>query len=93
MQLQNKIQWLSDHFVQVLDRAEHCKSRVASRVASISVFELLYNHALDLGRQAAGKELLGQLAEGLAQYSQAKLVVPLPISLFMAVCNVCAKCL
>lgn len=71
-----------------LDRAEQCKKRMASYLASadaalveefqnvvVSQEELLYTHAIRLGKQGAVKEVLGQTRLAYEHYLQSMLLL------------------
>ncbi|KAI9982151.1 hypothetical protein PInf_008042 [Phytophthora infestans] len=71
--------FLSEQLTHFLDRAEQCKTRMArlrSPTRSIaSQEELLYAHALRLGRQGAIREVLGQTRAAHDHYLQALLLL------------------
>lgn len=76
------VAFLSAQLTYFLDRAEQCKARMAllARVhtpvhSSASQEELLYSHALRIGRQGAIREVLGQSRTAHDHYLQALLLL------------------
>lgn len=75
--------WLAGQFRGVLERADATNSEIAKlpvspseqRSASVSVEELIYNHAMTCGREGAVKQLLGQLENARSCYRSAGLLV------------------
>ena len=81
--LHDALRWLQEQFSACLERAQQCKAQLpgsgeggdgAIDVANVDANELMYKRALQLGRAAAGKELLGQRDSGLEQYQHALLL-------------------
>lgn len=72
-------EWLEQHFAAILERAEECQAQVGEgevhNSPTGSAEELLYRHALTLAREGAVKELLGQAAQALELYLQARLTM------------------
>ncbi|KAG2773531.1 hypothetical protein PC129_g8278 [Phytophthora cactorum] len=71
--------FLSEQLTHFLDRAEQCKARMARLRAPVrpvaSQEELLYAHALRIGRQGAIREVLGQTRAAHDHYLQALLLL------------------
>lgn len=80
--------YLMEQLSCFLDRAEQCKKRMASALASadaavadelqrvaVSHEELLYAHAIRLGKQGAVKEVLGQTRVAYEHYLQSMLLL------------------
>ena len=80
--LHDVLRWLQEQFSACLERrsvqAQLPESGEggdgAIDMANVDANELMYKRALQLGRAAAGKELLGQHDSGLEQYQHALLL-------------------
>ena len=81
--LHDVLRWLQEQFSACLERAQQCKAQLPESgeggdgtidMANVDANELMYKRALQLGRAAAGKELLGQRDSGLEQYQHALLL-------------------
>lgn len=75
------LQWLSNQFALLLERAEQCKLSSGaggdgpSENATPKVEQVIYVSALQLARSAAVKELLGQHEQSLKMYQHGQLLV------------------
>jgi hypothetical protein len=75
--------WLADQFRGVLERADATNGEIAKlpiigtdvRSTSVTVEELIYNHALTCGREGAVKQLLGQHEASRTCYRSAGLLL------------------
>merc|ERR1711924_200095 len=66
---------LGRQFVACFATVETCKTKAAAAATTVCTAQLVYAHALQLSRDAAVKELLGQQQYCLEQYIWAKLLL------------------
>ena len=68
--------WLTDQLGKCVGRARQCRQRLPDGFFLVNCGdELLYTHALSIGREAALKEVLGQRMHGSTLFDQARLLL------------------